>query len=67
MTTTAPQSHTEPRNPLSRCDAYDAKLTATAWHRRLFLEPSRLPYADADDLLPYGADLHHMDDDEGDQ
>jgi hypothetical protein len=27
-------------------NAYDAKLTAMAWHRHLFLEPSPRPYTD---------------------
>ena len=41
MNRTSSQSHDEARNPLGGDgDTYDSELTATAWHRRLFCEPT---------------------------
>jgi hypothetical protein len=51
MTPTGPQSPAVAREPASPSAAtYDSKLTATAWHRRLFREPTVVwRYVDNDD------------------
>jgi hypothetical protein len=47
MTRAGAQVNAGARKPVSQgVDAYDAKLTAMAWNRLLFREPSPLPYTD---------------------